>query len=171
MPPGTPFGPNIHALLLYLHHSHHVGFERLNRFLIELFGVTISQGAIANAFSRMAEPFDELRRRIRVRLEDAAVIASDETTTRIDGVTHWPLGCLLTPVASQGGSFACWLGWTFVTDRVALHEIAPRRAKSVAEGVLGDHRPEVWVSDRYAGQQELANRHQVCLAHVSYQPH
>ena len=146
MPPGTPFGPNIHALLLYLHHSHHVGFERLNRFLIELFGVTISQGAIANAFSRMAEPFDELRRRIRVRLEDAAVIASDETTTRIDGVTHWH--------------------WTFVTDRVALHEIAPRRAKSVAEGVLGDHRPEVWVSDRYAGQQELANRHQVCLAHV-----
>ena len=172
MPTGTPFGPNIHALLLYLHHSHHVGFERLSRFLAELFGVTISQGAIApppstgGAFGRMAEPLDELRRRIKTRLADAAVIASDETTTRIDGITHWPLGCLLTPVASQGGSFACWLGWTFVTDRAVLHEIAPRRAKAVAEGVLGDHRPEVWVSDRYAGQQELAAHHQVCLAHV-----
>ncbi len=166
MPTGTPFGPNIHALLLYLHHSHHVGFERLSRFLAELFGVTISQGAIANAFGRMAEPLDELRRRIKARLADAAVIASDETTTRIDGITHWPLGCLLTPVASQGGSFACWLGWTFVTDRAVLHEIAPRRAKSVAEDILGDHRPEVWVSDRYAGQQELAAHHQVCLAHV-----
>ncbi len=31
MSPGTPFGPNIHALLLYLHHSHHVSFERLSR--------------------------------------------------------------------------------------------------------------------------------------------
>ena len=31
MPPGTPFGPNIHAWLTYLHHSHHVGFERLAR--------------------------------------------------------------------------------------------------------------------------------------------
>lgn len=146
MPTGTPFGPNIHALLLYLHHSHHVGFERLSRFLAELFGVTISQGAIANAFGRMAEPLDELRRRIKDRLADAAVIASDETTTRIDGITHWH--------------------WTFVTDRAVLHEIAPRRAKAVAEGILGDHRPEVWVSDRYAGQQELATHHQVCLAHV-----
>ena len=27
MTPGTPFGPNIHALLAYLHHSQHVGFE------------------------------------------------------------------------------------------------------------------------------------------------
>lgn len=146
MPTGTPFGPNIHALLLYLHHSHHVGFERLGRFLSELFGVTISEGAIANAFGRMAEPLDELCRRIKAKLQDAAVIASDETTTRIDGVTHWH--------------------WTFVTDDAVLHEIAPRRAKSVAENVLGDHRPEVWVSDRYAGQQDLATQHQVCLAHV-----
>jgi len=47
-----------------------------------------------------------------------------------------------------------------------LHDIAPRRARSVAEDVLGDYRPEVWVSDRYAGQQELGQSHQVCLAHV-----
>ncbi|MEZ5835171.1 MAG: IS66 family transposase [Geminicoccaceae bacterium] len=146
MPTGTPFGPNIHALLLYLHYSHHVGFERLSRFLAELFGVTISEGAIANAFGRMARPLDELRCRIKAKLKDAPVIASDETTTRIDGVTNWQ--------------------WTFVTDCAVLHEIAPRRARSVAEDVLGDHRPEVWVSDRYAGQQELAACHQVCLAHV-----
>ena len=41
-----------------------------------------------------------------------------------------------------------------------------RRARSVAETVLGDHRPDVWISDRYGGQQELGGRHQVCLAHV-----
>ena len=29
MPPGTLFGHNTHALLAYLHHSHHVGVERL----------------------------------------------------------------------------------------------------------------------------------------------
>jgi len=33
MPPGTPFGPGIRSLLAYLHHSHHVGFERLARML------------------------------------------------------------------------------------------------------------------------------------------
>jgi transposase len=47
-----------------------------------------------------------------------------------------------------------------------LHTIAPRRAKAVAEEVLGEHRPDVWVSDRYAGQQDLAPAHQVCLTHV-----
>jgi transposase len=31
MAPGSPFGPGIRALMAYLHHSHHVGFERLSR--------------------------------------------------------------------------------------------------------------------------------------------
>ena len=112
----------------------------------ELFGLKISQGAIANAFRRLADPLEAARTAIRAALRDARVIASDETTTRIDGVTHWQ--------------------WVFVSDTAVLHEIAPRRAKSVAEQVLGDHRPEVWISDRYAGQQDLAGTHQVCLAHV-----
>jgi transposase len=52
MGPGTPFGPEIRSLLMYLHHSHHVSFERMSRTLGELFGLTISEGAIANAFAR-----------------------------------------------------------------------------------------------------------------------
>ena len=146
MVPGTPFGPNIHALLLYLHHSHHVGFQRLSRVMDELFGLKISEGAIANAFQRLADPLETSRAAIRAALREAQVIASDETTTRINGVTHWQ--------------------WVFVSDRAVLHEIAPRRAKAVAEGVLGAHRPEVWISDRYAGQQNMAGQHQVYLAHV-----
>ena len=146
MAPGTPFGPNIHAFLTYLHHGHHVGFERLARLMRELFGLTLSEGAIANAFQRLADPLAAVRRSLRERLQRAAVIASDETTTRIDGVTHWH--------------------WVFVSDNAVLHEIAPRRAKAVAEAVLGGRRPEVWVSDRYAGQQDLAKAQQVCLAHV-----
>lgn len=54
MPPGSPFGASIRSLLLYLHHSHHVGFERLARMMAELFGLEISEGAIANAFRRAA---------------------------------------------------------------------------------------------------------------------
>lgn len=146
MKPGTPFGPTIHALLLYLHHGHHVGFERLARALHELFGLVISEGAIANAFRRMVEPLNGLRQSIKARLRGAAVIASDETTTRIDGVTHWH--------------------WVFCSKDAILHEIARRRAKAVAEEVLANHRPEVWIADRYGGQQDLARAHQVCLAHV-----
>lgn len=146
MPPGTPFGSNIHALLLYLHHSHHVSFERLSRIMGELFGLRISEGAISNAFHRMADPLEAAREAIRKTLQGARIVASDETTTRLDGITHWH--------------------WVFVSDRAVLHEIAPRRARAVAEQVMGPHRPEVWISDRYAGQQDLAGTHQVCLAHV-----
>ena len=146
MGPGTPFGPGIRSLLLYLHHSHHVGFERLSRMLKELFGLAISEGAIANAFRRTQVGLDEARAAIKSKLLTARVIASDETTTRVDGVTQWQ--------------------WVFISDQAVLHEIAPRRAKSVAEAVLNGHQPGVWVSDRYAGQQELGKVHQVCLAHV-----
>jgi transposase len=146
MPPGTPFGPGVRALLAYLHHSHHVSFERLSRMLKELFGLIISEGAIANAFHRMQTAFGTACSAIKAKLLGARVIASDETTTRIDGVTHWH--------------------WVFVSERAILHDIAPSRARGVAVATLDGHPPEVWVSDRYAGQQELGRTHQVCLAHV-----
>jgi transposase len=146
MAPGTPFGPGIRSLLTYLHHSHHVGFERLSRLAAEMFGLTISQGAIANMFRRLGASMATATDAIRQKLRTARTIASDETTTRTNGVTQWQ--------------------WVFISDQAVLHEIAPRRARSVAETVLGDHRPDVWISDRYGGQQELGGRHQVCLAHV-----
>ena len=146
MQPGTPFGPGIRALLAYLHHSHHVGFERLSRIAHELFGLVISEGAIANAFRRMGASMATATKAITDKLLTARIIASDETTTRTNGVTHWQ--------------------WVFLSDKAVLHKIAPRCARSVAEEVLGGHQPEVWVSDRYGGQQELGKQHQVCLAHV-----
>lgn len=146
MAPGTPFGPGIRSLLLYLHHNHHVGFERLARMSKELFGLTISEGAIANAFRRMQSGLDIARAAIKKKLQAATLIASDETTTRVNGMTHWH--------------------WVFLSDQAVFHEIAPSRAKRIAEQVLGGHRPQTWVSDRYAGQQDLAGTHQVCLAHV-----
>ena len=103
MPPGTPLSPNIHALLLCLHHSHHVGFERLSRLMAELFGLRIAQGAIANAFRRLADPLETARAAIAGALREAKVVASDgeegqksnrwidfpTNATRLDGITHW----------------------------------------------------------------------------------
>ncbi|MBX9814526.1 MAG: IS66 family transposase [Sphingomonas sp.] len=146
MEPGTPFGPGIRSLLAYLHHSHHVGFERLARIARELFGLVISEGAIANVFRRMGAGMSAATKAIRDKLLTARIIASDETTTRTNGVIHWQ--------------------WVFLSKDAVLHRIAPRRARSVAEEVLGGHQPDVWISDRYAGQQELGREHQVCLAHV-----
>lgn len=146
MAPGTPFGTRVRALLLYWHHSHHVGFARLAQMMAELFGLKISEGAIGGAFRGAETPMAAECAAIKETLTAARVIASDETTTRINGVPHWH--------------------WVFVSAKAVLHQIAPSRGKAVARDVLSDHRPGVWVSDRYAGQQDLAETHQVCLAHV-----
>jgi transposase len=114
--------------------------------LKELFGLSLSEGAIANTFRRIGAAFDTARTAIKAKLLSAPVIASDETTTRVNGVPHWQ--------------------WVFLSDKAVLHEIAPSRARAVAARVLGDYQPEVWISDRYVGQQELGRVHQVCLAHV-----
>lgn len=146
MAPGSPFGPSIQALMSYLHHSHHVSFERLARIAKELFGLTISEGAIANMFRRLRTNMDAATASIRCKLLKAHIMASDEATTRTNGVTQWQ--------------------WVFLSSEAVLHKIAPRRARSIAEDVLCQHRPDVWISDRYSDQQDLGREHQVCLAHV-----
>jgi transposase len=45
MPPGSPFGPNLVALILHLHVTQAIGFERLVRLLDEVFGIRVSEGA------------------------------------------------------------------------------------------------------------------------------
>lgn len=146
MPPGSPFGPGIRTLLMYLHHSHHISFERLSRIMGELFDLKVSEGAVANIFQRFTGSMVAAREEIVAEIRKADVVASDETTTRIDGRTCWQ--------------------WTFISNKAVLHAIARRRAKAVAEEVMAGARPKVWISDRYAGQQDLADAHQVCLAHV-----
>ena len=89
----------------------------------KLFGLTISEGAVANALRRLETPLEAERAAIRETLRAAEVVWSDETTTRINGRLHWH--------------------WVFVTPEAVLHEIAPRRAKAVAEAVMGGHKPAV----------------------------
>src|SRR6516162_5914135 len=48
MPPGSPFGPGIVALVTYLHGCQMVSYARLAEMLDGLFGLKISEGAIAN---------------------------------------------------------------------------------------------------------------------------
>ena len=55
MPEGTPFGPGIASTIAYLHGCQMIGFKRLTEVCQGLFGLTISQGAIANVLARVGE--------------------------------------------------------------------------------------------------------------------
>jgi transposase len=146
MPPGSPFGPGIVALVTYLHGCQMVSYARLAEMLEGLFGLKISEGAIANMLARAAEPFAECAQAIHETVRNSPVIASDETSARVKGKTHWQ--------------------WTFVSATAVAHLIAPTRGKIVPTEFLNGARPKVWISDRLLAQCNHAEAHQFCLSHL-----
>lgn len=146
MPPGSPFGPGIVALVVYLHTRHMISFNRLVEMLRGLFGLEISEGAIANMLARAGKPFAAEAERIEAHVRASPVIASDETSARVLGQNCWQ--------------------WVFACDIAVSHRIAASRAKAVVTDFLAGARPEVWVSDRYAAQSGHAEAEQVCLPHL-----
>ena len=146
MAPGSPFGPGIQAAVAYLHGCHMVGFKRLTELCEGLFGLTISQGAICNILARAAKPFAAAADKIAADVRGSEVIASDETSARVKGKTHWQ--------------------WTFGCATAVYHLIAPTRGKCVPTDFLAGVRPKVWLSDRLPAQCTHAEAHQFCLAHL-----
>jgi transposase len=54
--PGSPFGPGLCALIIHLPVTQAIGFERLVCLLFEVFGLTLSEGAVANILARAEAP-------------------------------------------------------------------------------------------------------------------
>lgn len=146
MASGSPFGPGIAAFVVYMHARHMVSYERLREMLKGLVGLDISEGAIANMLARTAKPFAAVADEIRQEVRAAPVIASDETSARVEGKTHWQ--------------------WVFGCATAVYHLIVPSRGKAVVTDFLAGSRPEVWLSDRLAAQCGHAEAHQFCLAHL-----
>jgi transposase len=146
MPEGSPFGPGIKAAVAYLHGCQMVGFKRLTELCEGLFGLTISQGAISNMLARMGKPFGAAAEQIAAAVRASEVIASDETSARVKGKTHWQ--------------------WAFGCATAVYHVIAPTRGKCVPTDFLAGVRPKVWLSDRLPAQCTHAEAHQFCLAHL-----
>jgi len=146
MAPGTPFGPGVVSLVTYLHACQMVSYNRMTEVLDGLFGLKLSEGAIANMLARAHKPFAARAAQIAEAVRQSPVIASDETSARVCGKTHWQ--------------------WTFAAATAVFHTIAPTRGKAVPIEFLAGVKPKVWLSDRLAAQGNHAEAHQVCLAHL-----
>ncbi|MCP5082542.1 MAG: IS66 family transposase [Alphaproteobacteria bacterium] len=144
---GSPFGPRLHSLALYLKTFHSVSFARLEGLFGDVFGLKLSQGALANMLRRGHKPFHEDKRKIIKRLRTAPMVASDETGIRIEGLNGYH--------------------WVFLSEREVVHEAQLSRAAQVVRDVMGDHRPDIWLSDGYSAQKNHGRHHQTCLAHLA----
>jgi transposase len=146
-PQGSPFGPNLRALVIYLRFTQGIGFERLARLVSDLLGLDISEGALVNMLDAARDAFSRQTSLIRTRLLCGTAMESDETGLRV-GKRNW------------------WL-WVFHHKDNAVFVVEPSRGKCVPKAFLGEHRPDVWVSDRYGAQLGwAAKENQVCLSHL-----
>ena len=146
MEPGSPFGPRIAALVTTMRYGHGISYSRMQQMLGEVFGLEISEGAIANLLLRVKEQLQSSVDGIVQRLRSSRLVCSDETSARVNGKNQWE--------------------WVFQNDQVCLHVIRPSRAGDVIREVMAEHRPQIWVSDLFSAQKtHPAEDWQVCLAH------
>ncbi len=143
----SPFGPRLHGLALYLKSFHSVSFARLEGLFGDVFGLKLSQGALANMLHRGHRPFHKAKRKIIRHLRRADMVASDETGIRIEGLNGYH--------------------WVFLSKTEIVHEAQLSRAAQVVRDVMGPHKPLLWLSDGYSAQQNHASHHQTCLAHLA----
>lgn len=144
--PGSPFGTSVASLVTYLRYSHAISYQRLSQLMSDLYGLKLSEGAIANLLQRVQVQLETPVAKIVERLRNARLVGSDETGARVNGKNQWE--------------------WVFQNDQVCLHVIRPTRGKAVIDTVMAGHQPQIWVSDLFSAQAaHPAQDWQVCLAH------
>ena len=112
--PGSPFGPRLCALI-HLHVTQAIRFQRLARLLAEVFGLVISEGAIANILARPEAPLLAAAAPIADAVRASPVVGSDETSARVGGKNWWQ--------------------WVLLGSTAICHVIADARAASVVNRV------------------------------------
>jgi transposase len=140
------FGPRLAATVACLHEQQHVGYERLAALVDEVFGLRISEGALVRLVVRVGTALAPAAATIGAAVRAAAVVGSDETSARVDGVNWWE--------------------WVFQTETAAYHTIQRRRNTAVVLSFLDGAQPQVWVSDLWQPQLAAPTAaYQICLAH------
>jgi len=146
METGSPFGNRIAALVTTMRYSHGISYRRMQQMLGEVFGLEISEGGIANILTRVKGQLESEVENIHQALKSSRLVCSDETSARVNGKNQWE--------------------WVFQNEQVCFHIIRPSRVGDVIAEVMGEHQPEVWVSDLFSAQKtNPAAAWQVCLAH------
>jgi transposase len=130
----------------YLKHEQHLSYERTQEAMAVLFGVALSEGGESCIVERAGAAAQIVANEIQQTIRASKVIGSDETSARVKARNWWQ--------------------WVFVSTEAILHVIRPSRGEGVIESVMGEARPEGWVSDCWAPQLNAqADRHQLCLSH------
>lgn len=139
-------GPNalIHMIILKYHHA--LPGNKIVELMKELMGLTITEGAVAQAMQRLSRWLDVEVEVILEAIRSSPVIHMDETGWKVNGKGHWL--------------------WAFVNDRLAYYRIEQSRGSKVPRSVVPADYGGVIVSDFYSAYNRLPGKKQRCLVHL-----
>ncbi len=142
------YGSNIESMIAYFSTRQFMPYKRMSECLSDIFGIKIAQGTIVNAISRFAQKAAPIYEKIRIKIQDAHVVGSDETGVVVNGKKAWY--------------------WAWQTDLLTFISFNKSRGFEAITSVFNNnYKPNTIVSDCWAAQLKVnASTHQICTAHL-----
>lgn len=140
-------GGNASSLLVYLNSAHHLPYQRLQQVSSDLFGLSLSQGTIANKLEQAAIAAAPLKQTILDFLHQSLSVGSDETGVRVAGKRIWQ--------------------WVWQNAKASYYAISGHRDYQTAKDNFGECYTGCLIHDCYSAQNNtVAAWHQLCHAHL-----
>ncbi len=141
------YGPRVRAVVAYLLGRQHIPTRRVAETLADLFGLSISTGAIDSIYSEASRRLRGFIAALVALLRTLPVLHADETTDRI-------------------GTKNCWMHVVSTGLFTLIHASVTRGGDAIDEaGVLRGYRGVI-VHDRLAMYWKLKAKHGLCAAHL-----
>lgn len=142
------YGGSVEALATYFSVYQYLPYRRLRNLFEEVFNLPVSEGTLKNLLERAAVKSESVYERIRIEIEEAKAVGSDETSAQVNSRKWW-----------------IWV-WQNVLNTLIV--AADNRGRRAVEEVWPNGLPKATLSsDRWAAQLNFkAGAHQLCLAHL-----
>jgi transposase len=142
-------GNRVTAVAAWLHYSLGLPQRKLPVIFRDLFGLSVTQSAIAQAAERSAYGLDDAYEQLRTSIATSPQVNTDDTSWRVNGSAAYVMN--------------------FSNAQTVFYQITPRHRHQDVEAVIGTNYRGVLTTDRFRSYDAaplLAVKQQKCLAHI-----
>jgi len=141
------YGPRMRALAVYLSQFQLLPMERVQELCLDVFGCSLSEGALANWLARAARTLEPSMSRLRELLGRSQMMHVDETGARVKGVLHW--------FHVTATAWLTYYAWHRKRGKEAMKSI----------GILPTYQGRL-LHDRWSSYDGYGGEHSLCGAHL-----
>jgi len=139
-------GPRTLAMMVWLKYHLALPGNKVKDIFLDLCGLYVSEGAIAQALQRLGNYLQIETAQILKAVKEASIKHVDETGWKINGLKRWL--------------------WTFVNSQWSFFHIDKSRGSRVPKDFLGFPHLGTVISDFYSAYNKLLGDKQKCLVHL-----